>query len=82
MDKYYTFRSCRKRVCLACRIYKTVVADEASWLHHMHYVKEFGFSHEDSALSLDIFKQGSDIIRSSLRTITFGNAGDVLEGAQ
>lgn len=48
----------------------------------MHYVKEFGFSHEDSALSLDIFKQGSDIIRSSLRAITFGNSGDVLEGAQ
>lgn len=48
----------------------------------MHYVKEFGFSHEGSALALDIFKQGSEIIRSCLRAITFGNATDVLEGTQ
>ena len=48
----------------------------------MHYVKEFGFSHEGSALALDIFKQGSDIIRSGLRAITFGNAADAPEGAQ
>ena len=48
----------------------------------MHYVKEFGFSHECSALALDIFKQGSDIIRSGLRAITFGNAADAPEGAQ
>ena len=48
----------------------------------MHYVKEFGYSHEGSALALDVFKQGSDIIRSDLRAVTFGNTADELEEAQ